>query len=215
MVKYLSVCEESILESLAWSSKSSLWTHLRQLKLASSTGSSSFLSQLEVAFPLCDDVFMSSHLNTGHYHTQAQKITTIQQGQGTEAKMSGLLNAAVSSSSDLLVSSPVKQAPTITRVVCSTVDSNSASNTAASNSAGGKTLLQTTSSTAKEAPRLKDMSNFVAYFFRKFYTLANVRMRALIDRLDLAQMSVELYNQNKNVIRFTSFVLNYIRSHCR
>ena len=143
MVKYLSVCEESILESLAWSSKSSMWTHLRQLKLASPT-SSSFLSQLEVAFPLYDDVFMSSHLNTGHYHTQSQKITTIQQGQGTEAKMSGLLNAAVSSSSDLLVSSPVKQAPTITRVVCSTVDSNSASNTTASNSAG-KTLLQTTS----------------------------------------------------------------------
>jgi hypothetical protein len=53
---------------------------------------------------------------------------------------------------------------------------------------------------ATSQARLKHLTKYTACFFRKFYNLANTRLRTLIERLELAQCSVELFlnNQQQN-----------------
>ena len=205
VIRHLSACEERICESLAWQSRSPLWAHLARLKLANSPSSSSSSSghHVDKAFPLSEDVnggatSTSSHLplmlHHPHYQLVSAKTTTTQPTSSSSS-------FSVSSSLDM-IGSPVKQAPTITRVVCSADSPLKAVTTTLTT-----TTTTTPSSLQQQQPpvagckRLKNMSSAVAYFFRKFYQLANARLRLLVDKLDLAQMSVEmtLQQQSKSV----------------
>lgn len=214
MIKHLSGCEEKIVEELAWQSNSSLWSHLRCIKLntplppSSSSTNPNSISQMDIAFPLNDDVYIAStqltqyHLHHHHHfpHQTHSKITAT------------LTNSSDTMNTSTGTSSPIKQAPTITRVVCNnTIDSSPLKSniTLTQQQQQIQSQLQPPQSPAAVAaaavpPRLKNVSKFVACFFRKFYALTNTRIRSLIEKLELAHASLDLFNQNKNVIYFLS-----------
>jgi hypothetical protein len=192
MIKYLNKCEEKIVESLAWQVDSTLWAHLKLLEL-NSPGDSSNKSQtqLDVAFPLFEDVIGSTPIVASNQHFPHPKIATLQTNSGLT-----LSPTTTSNTDSLQCSSPVKQTPTITRVVSG---SDSPVKQSASQTTSSQVQLSQSSMPNKPAVprRLKNMSSFVAYFFRKFYNLANIRLRSLIEKLDLAQISVDIHNQSK------------------
>ena len=203
MIKHLSGCEEKIVEELAWQSNSSLWSHLRRIKLNTSCSTTSnSISQMDIAFPLNDDVYVAStHLTQYHLHYQHHHIP-----HQSHSK----ITATLSNTSDMMntstgTSSPIKQAPTITRVVCNNIDSSPLKSniTLTQQQQQIQSQLPSIPSAAAAAvaipPRLKNVSKFVACFFRKFYALANTRIRSLIEKLELAHASLDLFNQNKNV----------------
>lgn len=179
IIRHLNTIEESILELLCWSNESKLWTLIKQLKLTYSNFNYNDLTQLNYPFPLYEEVGFMNNTQISH------------------AGPSGsILSAAVltNSKND---SSPAK--PTITRVVCST---NSSTTTTVSNEnmiLTTKTLptnstkqiqvltLTPTGSRTKHSKngRLLNMTNFLTYFFRKFYNLANLRLRNLLDKLNI------------------------------
>lgn len=180
IVRHLNSIEESILEHLCWSKDSKLWSLIRQLKLAcSNPNTPNELTQLNFAFPLYNEVGFMNSSQSPHSGSSGNILTT--------AVLTNSKNDA----------SPAK--PTITRVVCST---NSSTTTTVSNDnmiLATKTLpnnstkqiqfltLTPTSSRTKnfKQGRLLNMTNFLTYFFRKFYNLANLRLRNLIEKLNL------------------------------
>lgn len=178
IVKHLNSIEESILEHLSWSKESKLWSLIKRLKLAcSNPNSQNELTQLNFAFPLYDEVgFMSSSQSSG---SSGNTLTT-----------AVLTNSKTEASSSK---------PTITRVVCSTNSSTTTTVSSENMILSTKTLptnstkqiqfltLTPTGSRSKNCKqgRLLNMTNFLTYFFRKFYNLANLRLRNLIEKLNL------------------------------
>jgi len=229
MIKHLSSCEEKIIESLAWQSNSTLWSHLKQIKLntpttPATTSSTSYNTQLDIAFPLYDDVnivssqYMPQSLtqyHVHHHHNHHPKITTTIQSSSTNS----IVNTADFLNTNSSVSSPIKQAPTITRVVCNNiVDASSSPLKSNTQTLSQQILTNNNNGSSQQTPsvpppRLKNVSKFVACFFRKFYALANTRVRTLIEKLELAQGSIDLFNQNRNVINYFShfFTINYLK----
>ena len=227
MIRHLSACEERILESLAWQSQSPLWSHLKRIKLnaaALSTTTANQQSQLDTAFPLFEDVNIfsmggnnnsSSVLLSSNQYPKITTTTTTNNNNNNNASSTTTpqINTAdfLNTSSTSSFSSPIKQAPTITRVVCSADSSPLKINSILSQqqqSSSSSTLTNASSINmpagsvvvATSQARLKHLTKYTACFFRKFYNLANTRLRTLIERLELAQCSVELFlnNQQQN-----------------
>ncbi|RNA11458.1 Retinoblastoma 1 [Brachionus plicatilis] len=187
MIRHLNTMEEYILELLCWSKESKLWTLVKQLKLVCpGPNVQSDLTQLNFPFPLYDEVGF---------------VNSPQLSHGTGPSGSFLTAAVLTNPKG--ESSPAK--PTITRVVCST---NSSTTTTVSNDnmiLTTKTLpnnsskqiqvltLTPTGSRIKNQKhgRLLNMTSFLTYFFRKFYNLANVRLRYLLDKLNVNSLLSE------------------------
>lgn len=201
MVKYLNACEEKIIEYLAWKPDSPLWSQLDAVKLANPQPNESIVkTQLDMPFPLYDEVNMSP--------TQPSTSTTNgAQQNGVNNGSNGLLGAVVSGSannnnnnnnSEIILnltpnpqttsanfaSSPVKH-PTITRVVGSSANTNETNSSTAA-----KVVLHQAKS---KINRLQNVSGSLTYFLRKFYSLANARMRELVEKLDTTN---DLFHQH-------------------
>ena len=192
MVKYLNACEEKIIEYLAWKPDSPLWSQLDAVKLANPQPNEPIVkTQLDMPFPLYDEVNMSP--------TQPSAST---QQTGVNNGSNGLLGAVVSGSasnnSEIILnltpnpqttsanfaSSPVKH-PTITRVVGSSASANETNSSTAA-----KVVLHQAKS---KINRLQNVSGSLTYFLRKFYSLANGRMRELVEKLDTTN---DLFHQH-------------------
>jgi hypothetical protein len=220
----MSVCEEKILESLAWQSTSPLWSHLKRAKLNATLNTNTLnqLSQLDIAFPLFEDVNIftmgnsnnSSVLLSSNQYPKITTTTTTSNNNNNNNNNNASTTTSQINTADFLntnttsFSSPIKQAPTITRVVCSADSSPLKINSILSQQQTSSTLTNTLSinmnsmqagSVVTQA-RLKNVTKYTACFFRKFYNLANTRLRTLMERLELAQSSVELFlnNQQQN-----------------
>ena len=189
IVKYLNTIEETILESLAWQLDSLIWSKLKLLKLnenyLNTFQSNCNNMHLLVPFPLYDDVFVNS---------------TLLQTPSSQQSTNSILNAAVTNTSDMILNltpnpqssgnsfqSPSKY-PTITRVVCNDSKTN--------NQFVSTKQIQVLSlnKTVHKQQRLNNLNSSLSFFFRKFYNLANLRLKDLIDRLDLVALSMEAYN---------------------
>jgi hypothetical protein len=190
MVKYLNACEEKIVDYLAWQPDSPLWSQLDAVKLASPQPNEPVVkTQLDMPFPLYDEV------NTIPMPPSASATNGAQQ-TGLNNGSNGLLGAVVSASansnsnSEIILnltpnpqttsanyaSSPVKH-PTITRVVGSSASANNETNSPTA----ARVLLHQAKS---KINRLQSVSGSLTYFLRKFYSLANARMRELVEKLD-------------------------------
>jgi hypothetical protein len=180
MVKYLNNIEEIILEKLVWSANSKIWNELEKIQLNKNLNISfSKTTQLDETFPLNQDLYLDD-LNSA-----AKSIAS--------SNDSILTYTPVKTNTLGLTNSPNKH-PTITKVICSSDNllnvSNSMQKVINSNSLQSNqnqssikhTLLRKKESTQ----RIINLNYKLVYFFRKFYNLANNRVREIVDKLELA-----------------------------
>ncbi|CAF0724811.1 unnamed protein product [Brachionus calyciflorus] len=186
MIKHLNMIEEKILEQFAWKSDSNIWNLIHKLKLANPNIHSE-MTQLNFPFPLYDEVGL---LN-------GQQITNLNSS-------GSILSAAVLTNCTNNENSQTK--PTITRVVCSTNSSTTTTVTndnmilttktvSGNNSTKQIQVLTLTPTSNKSSPfkqgRLLNLNNYLIFFFRKFYNLANLRLRNMIDKLNFVNIITE------------------------
>ncbi len=218
MIKHLNGIEEKIIEHLGWLSESPVWSKLDLVKI-NETYSNNFLQannnaiHLLIPFPLYDDVLGTSNISNNNGSTQIISSTSILNnavsGSGNNNSNNNdiIINVTPNlktSSSNSISSSPVKH-PAITRVVCS-------SDTPRINAISGKQiqiLSSSMNSATKQMPRLNHLNTGLMLFFRKFYNLANLRIRDLVDKLDLVNIALEAHNESISVIFFASISLFY------
>lgn len=201
IVRHLSACEKQIIEKLAWRSDSPVWSQIESLKL-----SENFASQSQLLFPLFQDVFPRAHStlsanSPGQFSTNLcpspanqNSGTLISSGTGeliltlTPNPESRTSSVAAASS----FASPAKH-PTITRVVCSTDNNVSPRGLQISNVANSKFQLVTVNNAASKSARinrLANLNNSLAFFFRKFYNLANSRIREMVEKIESTQLGL-------------------------
>jgi hypothetical protein len=231
MIKHLNGIEEKIIEHLGWLSESPVWSKLDLVKI-NEKYSNNFLQannnaiHLLIPFPLYDDVLGTSNISNNNSSTQITSsssptsiLNNAVSGSGNNNNNNDIIinvtpNLKTSSSNS--ISSPVKH-PAITRVVCS-------NETPRINAISGKQiqiLSSSMNSATKIMPRLNHLNTGLLLFFRKFYNLANLRIRDLVDKLDLVNIALEAHNGSISVIFFyflhfyqicniKTFELNYL-----
>lgn len=231
MIKHLNGIEEKIIEHLGWLNESPVWSKLDLVKI-NEKYSNNFLQannnaiHLLIPFPLYDDVLGTSNISNNNSSTQITSsssptsiLNNAVSGSGNNNNNNDIIinvtpNLKTSSSNS--ISSPVKH-PAITRVVCS-------NETPRINAISGKQiqiLSSSMNSATKIMPRLNHLNTGLMLFFRKFYNLANLRIRDLVDKLDLVNIALEAHNESISVIFFCflhfyqicnikTFELNYL-----
>ena len=187
MVKHLNNLEELILEQLAWADNSKIWSEIEKIQLNKNPNSSyTKTTQLDEAFPLNQDLYLED-LNMATKNIPSSNQDSILSFTPAKTATTGLTN------------SPNKH-PTITKVICSSDNllnvSNSMQKVINSNSLQSNqsqsNIKQTLLKKKESSQRILNLNYRMVYFFRKFYNLANNRLRDLVDKLELVTKLTDL-----------------------
>ncbi len=198
-VQHLNRIETYLLESLVWHESSSIWILLKNLKLndsyeISEKSLNESITQLNMEFPLYEEVINNTFNASSASNANGEIILNLTP------------NPVTSSQSQSIFSSPIKQ-PTITRVVGAESKNVTTAQTNSSSQATKASLITVNKLSDRTSCRLINMSNSLCFFFRKFYNLANLRMRELVDKLDLINLVIQSIlnnNEQKSTISFST-----------
>jgi hypothetical protein len=166
MIKHLNKCEEMIVESLGWTSESPLWNDLIKVEINKKKEDSK--KEREDDEPL--NLLTNKNIPFPIYEDVCS-FYEYQQSRQVSASVYSL-NPATPFKNQSAPSSPMKN-PTITRVV---------------SSSGPQLIASALSSSQQRHQRLLNVSTSLKLFLRKYYALANVRIRNLVEKLDLFKL---------------------------